>query len=221
MSKTIVIGDVHGLKNWKKFLRWNFRGKVIFLGDYCDPYGKMPEEELLQNLRDIIAYKKKHMKRVVLLLGNHDMHYITSKVPVSSRFNINMYSPLSQLFYENRSLFQYAYQDGHTLFTHAGISQAWWDEFFHGDSTQNIADQLNNVDDEQLAVLGQVGYARGGNTPWGGIFWADASEMRHPLSGYHQVIGHTRKASVTHEVVDDATSVTFCDCLFNDEVYKF
>ena len=89
-----------------------------------------------------------------------------------------------------------------------------------GDASQNIADQLNAAAEERLEVLSQCGWARGGLHPYGGILWADATEMEDPLPGFHQIIGHTRCNAVEHLIVDDATKVTFCDCLHNGMVYK-
>ena len=220
MAKTIVIGDVHGLETWKSFVRWTYRSKVVFLGDYCDPYQSVDDNKVVDNLLKIIAYKRRHPSRVVLLLGNHDMHYLVPELMTCSRYNAYISQTLHAIFMENRSLFQYAYQDGNRIFTHAGISRGWWEECFHGDTSQNIAEQLNCIDDTKLPILAQCGWARRGTSPYGGIFWADSSEMEDPLPGFHQIVGHTRHSHVEHLVIDDNTKVTFCDCLHNGMVYK-
>jgi len=220
MSKTVVIGDVHGLDTWRKFVKWPW-SRAIFMGDYCDPYGEMNDQKVIANLKRIIRLKKKHPKRIILLLGNHDMHYFSELVAPSSRYNYDLAPQIGALFQENLHLFQFAYQTGNTLFTHAGVSQNWWDDCFKGDITKNIADQLNHPTLEQLHAMGQCGWARRGPDKWGGIFWADATEMENPLKGIHQVVGHTRMRQIETQITDNQTTVTFCDCLHHNQVYNF
>jgi hypothetical protein len=38
------------------------------------------------------------------------------------RFDLDLYESANQLFVDNFELFQYAFQDGKCIFTHAGIS---------------------------------------------------------------------------------------------------
>jgi len=87
MAKILCIGDVHGRKFWRQAIADNIRNvdKVIFLGDYLDPY---PEEimmvpelmecndfydsyNLLNMLNDIIGLKKNEPDKYILLTGNH------------------------------------------------------------------------------------------------------------------------------------------------------
>ena len=55
MTKILVIPDVHGRTFWKEPCN-NWEGKIIFLGDYHDPYGEYyyegdePEEALCGKL---------------------------------------------------------------------------------------------------------------------------------------------------------------------------
>lgn len=64
---------------------------------------------------------------VVLLLGNHDLHYFCDEACVGTRFDMEIAADASKLFLGNIHLFQYAFQDGECLFTHAGVSQLWFD----------------------------------------------------------------------------------------------
>ena len=83
MKKTIAIGDIHGRKNWKKIVEEHPDDRIVFLGDYCDPYDQMRNFDVLNNLLDIIELKKKRKDDIILLLGNHDMHYIYDDFPVA------------------------------------------------------------------------------------------------------------------------------------------
>ena len=55
---TIAIGDVHGLDLWRDVVEAHPECRLVFLGDYLDPYGYVPREKLLENLRSIIDLKR-------------------------------------------------------------------------------------------------------------------------------------------------------------------
>lgn len=77
MSKILVIPDVHGRSFWKEPCN-NWEGKIIFLGDYHDPYGEYihgepNKDESLDNLKELVEFvkNKRHTSDVICLLGNH------------------------------------------------------------------------------------------------------------------------------------------------------
>ncbi len=222
MKPTIAIGDVHGLDYWKVVVKEHPGKRIVFLGDYLDPYYYIPSSELIENLQHIIALKEERGDDVVLLLGNHDVHYFEEDAPMCTRYNRQIAHRAMRLFSDNRNLFTYAFQDGHMIFTHAGISQQWFVQDFGGKPNGNIADRLNHpLSDRQRQAIHRVGYRRGG---WpgdmGGILWADIDELTDPLHGYTQVVGHNRVADVTTRqgTVPD-TKIVFCDCLRNGKYF--
>jgi predicted phosphodiesterase len=140
MKKIIAIGDIHGSTYWIEIVKSNPNSCYIFLGDYLDPYTKIDEKALIDNLKAIIELKRQQPEDVILLLGNHDLHYFSSDIVRGSRYNWHLATEAKQLFLENSALFQNAFQRREMIFTHAGISQQWFDEDFKGDITRNIAD---------------------------------------------------------------------------------
>lgn len=74
MSKILIIPDIHGRKFWHKAEEIIDKvDKVVFLGDYLDPY---PHEgifvdEAIQEFKQILEFKEKYNDKVVLLTGNH------------------------------------------------------------------------------------------------------------------------------------------------------
>ena len=44
MTKILIIPDVHGRNFWKEPCN-NWKGKIVFLGDYHDPYGEYVDDE--------------------------------------------------------------------------------------------------------------------------------------------------------------------------------
>ena len=80
MSKVLVLPDVHGREFWKKPCEnIDDFDKVVFLGDYLDPYDfdGITVKMAIENFKQIIDFAKKNTDKVVLLLGNHDMPYFS------------------------------------------------------------------------------------------------------------------------------------------------
>lgn len=221
MNKIIAIGDIHGSTRWRDIVDGNKDAQIVFMGDYLDPYEEYDCDEILDNLIEIIAFKRNNKDRVVLLFGNHDLHYISSDAEICTRFDVRMARKAGIMFIENFRLFQYAYQVNNTIFTHAGISQRWFEKDFKGNINENIADQLNNPSDEQVEALCRIGAKRGGDEGRvGGIFWADRSELKDPLHGFTQVVGHNRVEDIIELVYPDDNKIIFCDCLENGKYFE-
>jgi hypothetical protein len=215
----IAIGDVHGLTYWKEIVTQHPNFRYVFLGDYLDPYEHIAPQALMDNLMGIICLKEVQPDNTVLLLGNHDLHYFTDKIDKSSRFNRQIAKEAKQVFTEHKHLFQFAYQEGFHVFTHAGIAHEWFVTDFKGDLCKNVAEQLNHPKPEQEAALYGCGIYRGGNMRYGGIFWADTADLTKPLQAYTQVVGHNRVDDIDEHSQGDG-KIIFCDCLFNKKYLK-
>lgn len=122
MSNIITIGDIHGSAKWRDIVTDNNETIIVFLGDYLNPYGSYDCDDILNNLADIIDYKRNNMERVILLLGNNDLHYMNDDHQICTRYDIRLAEVAGLLFNSNNNLFQYAYQVNNIVFTHAGIS---------------------------------------------------------------------------------------------------
>ncbi|MCL2028790.1 MAG: metallophosphoesterase [Bacteroidales bacterium] len=211
----IVLGDIHGTTLWKEVVAQNPDCCYVFLGDYLDPYIRISDNLLIENLNEIIEFKKKNSKDVVLLLGNHDGHYFSDFVEQATRYNEAISTKVAKIFKNNISLFQNAFQIENLLFTHAGVSQKWFVNDFKGKLTENIAEQLNSPTPDKLPAIGQCGEARGGFHECGGIYWADESELEYSLQNYIQFVGHTR---VLNKIML-RDNIWFCDALWEFQQY--
>ena len=74
MTKIFIIPDLHGRTFWKEPCN-NWEGKIIFLGDYHDPYGDWINGEpnlndSIKNLRELSSFVSDN-DMVTCLLGNH------------------------------------------------------------------------------------------------------------------------------------------------------
>jgi hypothetical protein len=148
MKQTVFIGDIHGRTIWKKIVEDNpAAGRFVFIGDYFDSH-TIPGIDQMRNFEDIIEFKKTTDKEVVLLTGNHDIHYYGNiKETNTSGFQRNLYQSISHLVYENKSHLQMAYSFEDVLCTHAGVSEDFMNEVFgkYQWNMSTIADDLNEL----------------------------------------------------------------------------
>lgn len=140
--KLILISDIHGRSYWKQLLsdykkEIETADKIIFMGDYLDHYEgeKDPYQDAFidsdsefENFKLILDYKRENMDKVILLLGNHDMEYI-SKLCVPCRMNVKHQHEISELFLNNLNLFRVGFYTTHNdclyTFSHANIMVDW------------------------------------------------------------------------------------------------
>jgi len=142
--KTIVLGDTHGRSFWKLITHKENPDRVIFIGDYFDSFD-IPGPEQIQNFKEIIEYKNKGTNEVILLIGNHDYHYMPGISEQYSGYQHNLAMSIQfELEYAKQHM-QMAYQMDEFLFTHAGVSSEFMDSVFGKDGwqTENIAELLN------------------------------------------------------------------------------
>ena len=203
--KILIIPDVHGRKFWREpcedMSRWD---KVIFLGDYVDPYeGEATKKDTVEELKSIIALKEIYKDKVILLWGNHDLFYwckpYREMLDYWSRHDYNRHDEIQTIFNQANSLFQFAYSEGDILFTHAGVNNSFA-RFLVDDcgydciSAKHINDYFSK--EENQKELAKVSMYRWGPDSYGSIVWSDIREIygQTPcldLEGIFQIFGHT------------------------------
>jgi len=223
--KIITIGDLHGKDVWRQINLSEF-DLMVFLGDYVDSFDKS-DEETAENLRLLISLKNHLKSKVIFLIGNHDLQYITGKsYNLCSGYVPQMFVTYNTLFKDNRDMFQIAYQVENYLFTHAGVTNEWYntramdyiEEYGLGELV--IAEQLNQLFKVRHSPIDDIGDLRGGYLPVGGPLWADKFETkRDALNGINQIVGHSQVMDIVEVKSKDNSSVTYCDCL--NTVVKF
>ena len=195
MSKILIVPDVHGRKFWHKAIKMiDEVDQVVFLGDYLDPYSYegITFEDAVLEFDDIILFKSKYPDKVVLLLGNHDMHYLQLNFMDCSRLNYWRRVEINEMFTNDIDKFQLVYiQDGY-LFSHAGVYLEWTKK--HGISMKDLLDTKSFLE-KHWKSLEDVSYARGGYDPVGSCVWADIRESvgnELPVMFKKQIVGHTQ-----------------------------
>lgn len=244
----LVVPDVHSRDFWRepvKKVLSETNCKIIFLGDYTDPYwddffnddleplykhiknGLELSQYAVTMLNDIIELKKQYPDRIILLVGNHDCSYLIGRhICDSRRARGESLQKIYKLFNDNRDLFQLAYEDyinnKHYIFSHAGIGTKYsFDCFFEEVNENNVVELFNKAfkDDDYgiLEYLGRVSFYRGGWSDYGSLVWADVREWCEADNEAYgfSVVGHTQLT--THKILDDFAFLDSRQCFSINE----
>lgn len=218
--KILVLPDIHGRQFWKKPCEnIDEYDKVIFLGDYLDPYGfeDISVEDAIDNFDKILEFADQHKDKVEMLLGNHDMPYYSKKYKSFSmwhcRHSHKHCDEVRERFEERKDMFKIATTHDDVLFTHAGCTPGWLKTVFSPfefASLEKLVDDLNGLLDSTkgLKYLFMVSEDRGGRDRYASCIWADVTDtmwyqdiLRNPKADFpkdtldvirmKQVFGHT------------------------------
>jgi len=205
----IIIPDIHGRDFWKESVLGHEDEDIVFLGDYVDPYTTIEDVETsdgLRSLTEVIAFKLQHPANVTLLLGNHDLSYLSRYIS-RCRHDYAHHREIRRLLLDNLSSFQIAAErnvdNRRFLFTHAGVLPDWveYNEIVFGELERGYdADVLNALfhSNQLYQALADVSGYRGGRQDAGSCVWADLYEhldycFRRASRGpdVYQIFGHT------------------------------
>lgn len=143
--KTLLIGDIHGRPVWKEILKRESSNlsRVVFFGDYFDSFDISGIDQI-HNFKQIIEFKETTDIEVVMLIGNHDHHYLNVGETYSG------YQPILQhdiysVLKENMKHLQVVYSFDDILCSHAGISPVWLDKTFGLWNKTTMVDDINEL----------------------------------------------------------------------------
>jgi predicted phosphodiesterase len=239
MNKTIIVADVHGRDQWKQIVaQEKDADTVIFLGDYFDSFNISAVEQM-HNFKEIVEFKEtsftnagtddQHKTRVIMLIGNHDYHYMQGISEQYSGYQHKLAPSIQQILEENKQHLQMAYQMGEFLFTHAGVSSEFMDSVFGkgGWKTEEIVDLLNEqfkykpqtfgfglaVDVTKALWLDPYGDNREQSPIWirpRSLMAANRETLRKQVI---QVVGHTGVTTMTGQENMSGGRYFLTDCL--------
>ena len=207
MSKRIlVIPDIHGETFWKEpVLKYIDQvDRIVFLGDYLDPYPEEGKEYspqgLFDNLMDIIDFKRNYMDKVVLLKGNHDQHYASEmfrELACGSRCDTTNWRIYNAVFVRNQELFKLVHLEEINgipyLFSHAGLTLNWINKVnssvwkladnIISVASSDIVERINALEESEegqeiLCIVGRFRNIIGAKS--GSVLWADIEEHAIP-----------------------------------------
>lgn len=236
--KTCVIADVHGRDLWKQIVaQESDADRFVFLGDYFDSFDISGVEQM-HNFKEIVEFKETSGKEVIMLIGNHDYHYFPEiNESSTSGYQYRLAPSIKQLIGENRQHLQVAYQMGEFVFSHAGISSEWLDDFLPSWKLDILVDQINDLfkytptnlcyrsykitDIDNGTVIGSGGF---GAETYQGPMWirpkalmtANRDTLRKEII---QVVGHTHQNEIDKEGKSTGGRYYFVDVQETSEEY--
>ncbi len=207
--KNLIIPDVHGRTFWKDAINKHLSDvdKIIFLGDYLDPYSweKINRLDAIKSFKEIVDFKKENMDKLILLLGNHDLQYWDDHFFTLSRYDSINSIEIERLFTENRPLFSLVHEEKINgkkyLFSHGGLMNSWVNSHMNIIKRLTI-DNLNNLlySRDGILILCDVSkYRTKGGYNVGSIVWSDVREKFDNenesvvLPFDYQVFGHSQQ----------------------------
>ena len=201
MNKTVILGDIHGRDCWKQIVASENPDRVIFIGDYFDSFDNTAVEQM-HNFKEIIEYKESGKAEVIMLIGNHDYHYINSSETYSG-FQQGASPAINHLLYENKKHIQMAYGMNGFLFSHAGVSFDWLQ--IHGyDNESNLIDWINDMWKYKPNVFGFAGRDPYGDSTISSPIWIRPHSLQKAnrdtlRDQFIQVVGHTTQGKIDTE----------------------
>lgn len=183
---TIVVGDIHGVYEIVDAVL-ALDQPVVFIGDYLDSFDRSIEDQFTALTKILRAAKD---GRVVALMGNHELSYLEEPMRTSG-YNVALHAKLASDFDDTMTvsramrtyLKSYHFAEGF-LISHAGVSE---------DLLRREGITLKQYLDD--GKFSDIGYARGGRSPVGGLYWCDWDREFDPIPEQPQIVGHSRRVN--------------------------
>jgi predicted MPP superfamily phosphohydrolase len=216
--KTIALGDTHGRDLWKRIIDKENPDRIIFIGDYFDSRDGIDGKLQIHNFLEIAAYKRQSSKQVILLVGNHDFHYLKGVTDEYSGFQHWLCGSIQDVLEENIELLQMCYEMNDLLFVHSGITKT----FLANNNikeNEHIVEKINDLfklsRNSFKFTLGENRDMYGDDICQTAIWVRPASLLADKIDNYIQVVGHTQ---VEHINITD-TGLIFIDALGSSKEY--
>lgn len=185
--------------------RWD---RCIFLGDCLDDFGDSPDIA-----RNTARWMRKtlHRKGVTMLLGNHDIPYMTNSKwhtvcpGWTPEKHISVNEVLKPHHWNRFKLWTWCQG---WLLSHAGFSiYEDWTPQAHGMALADIRSLCDGPDSvkPRTTHTTAIGRARGGMNEIGGILWKDWDYEFRPIEGVNQLVGHTPHGEPQAKKATDGT----------------
>ena len=197
-NKIIVLGDTHGRNKWEQIVKQSF-DKVIFLGDYFDSFD-IPFQDQWENFMDILEFKKENPDKVILLLGNHDYHYLCDIEEHYSGYhyeNKNQIAACLNSELEDNNI-QICYSHEDWIFSHAGITTTWAiNNNIDFDNLEKSINELFKTDKQAFKFTEGVNYSNYGDDITQSPIWVRPRSLgQDKIDGVKQVVGHTHQEHI-------------------------
>jgi len=231
--KIIAIGDIHGKNVWEKIVeKEKDADLIIFVGDYFDGNPSDFTTEY-HNFIKILDYKEANKDKVILLFGNHDIHYHNEFLNINEsygRFQKKNYLEIAKIINDNLDKFQMCYlhkfelEKNPIIFTHAGVTKTWLTSTLEEEQTiENISipEHLDNLFKNDIQKFCFYGFDPYGDDIIQSPVWVRPKSLYLDyVEGYDYVVGHTRFKQIQPILSkDNKTVFTFIDVLDTNDEY--
>jgi hypothetical protein len=219
--KIIALGDIHGRPVWKSIVENETFDKIVFIGDYFDSKEGISGKDQRKNFKDIIHFKKSHPDKVVLLIGNHDYHYLKYVYQTYSGFQAFEQPAIQELLEDaiSENLLQICYRWENFLFTHAGVTRHWFSVIFEKEFSDksSLEDTLNDLFKTKRTAFGfmqgPMCEPNGDNSYQSPIWVRPYSLSLGMIDGFIQVVGHTIRPKIMPYQKDAVNGIVEIDTL--------
>ena len=195
--------------------------KFIFIGDYFDAKdGGYSANRQIENFKDIVEFKRSNPDKVILLIGNHDFHYLNGVNEEYSSFQWSYRKDINDVLQPvvDEGLIQMCYQYNKYFFSHAGITKTWCNN--NNIDSNNLVNDINNLFRDDVT---KFRFTMGENDSYGGndvtqppIWVRPQSLVKDMVDGIICVVGHTQVKEVT---VMEENNLILIDCLGTNDDY--
>jgi len=158
----------------------------------------------ISNFKDIIDFKESTDKEVIMLIGNHDHHYMDAGKTYSGH-QAALHWDIHDLLKQNKHHLQVAYQLDNIICTHAGLSPVWLSRCLPGWQHENVVELVNDLFNyhPQRFNFSHLGYDPYGDHESQGPFWIRIRALMKSnksedgfKKNYIQIVGHTQVKSI-------------------------
>lgn len=216
--RIVSIWDIHWKDIRKKIVeKEKDADKIIFMWDYLDSF-TIDIETQIQNFKEIVEFKRKNPKQVVLLFGNHDFHYWSDMEQYSWYSSITKMQ-VKDIYKELIANYEIElmYRIENNVYSHAWISVDWLASYFDFDYEKWILEfEWTDLGELELLLIFSPS-----DMYW---YWEDKYQspiwirpmalMNNIPEWYNMIVGHTRVHDI--EIFDD---LILTDCLDNNNHY--
>jgi hypothetical protein len=217
--KIVALGDTHGRDLWKKIVKVEEDfDKFIFIGDYFDSRENIDASTQIQNFIEILQFKKDNPEKVILLIGNHDYHYLKGCGETYSGYQ--QYAAM-----DINEVLQPALTSGHLqichvydeyIFSHAGLTNTWCEnneiDLYKIEESVNVRFMKNM---ESFRFEYGENLDRSGDDVTQSPIWVRIPSLfRDMVKGFTYIIGHT-----TVKEMHMANNIIAIDCLSTSNEY--
>lgn len=220
--KIVALGDTHGRSKWKEIVvEQKDADMIVFIGDYFDAKdGGYSANRQIENFKEIVQFKRDNPSKVVLLIGNHDFHYLNGVNETYSSYQFGYAKDINSVLQPavDEGLLQMCYQYSSYFFSHAGLTKTWSNN--NGIDMNNLEDSVNELFRNDIT---KFKFTMGDNGSYGGnditqtpIWVRPQSLVKDMVDDIICIVGHTQVKGVT---VMEEDNLILIDCLGTSDEY--